>query len=216
MNKPGNRCLEENTIKSEEQNKRLPDDLSEPNTISWLYDWIDLNKFRDENEFLKFVSSAWFDKVYYINVNFDDIEKYVNIKSVYNLLERYKELIRGWRLHLVIFRRWKDSYQAAKQETDKVIWEYADEWMTNTEEYRKDLIEALKRENIDVSEMWDEVVREKLIKSLEDNPWFTRVFSDWARYKYLIWWYSKFQQIETWERYINALKNNWVDMIEIK
>ena len=215
MNELDKDFSEKKTIESEKQDNKLPDELSEPNAIYWIHDWIDLSDFHGEEEFLGFIKTSWFDKIYYINVDSKNIDKYADIKSVYDLLARSKELIYGWNLHLVIFRRWEQSYSTAKQETDRVIWEYADERMKNNKEYREELVEALRNNNFDTSQMGDENVRKKLIEYLGNNPWFTRIFSDGAKYKYLIWWYSKYQPLETWKRYIDAVKRAWIDMVEV-
>ena len=95
-----------------------------------------------------------------------------------------------------------------------MISDYADEYIMSTEKARKEMIDTLK-ETHDVSNLWDEKLRKKLIEVLNQEPYYWRILSNWWKYKYLIWWW-KWTKAETWKYYINVLKENWIKMIDIK
>ncbi len=191
----------------------LPEDLYKPDTIDWLQDEVDAYDFHNDEEFLDFIKNSWFDKIYYISINPHNIDKYKDIKSVYSLLSRCKNSAWLEKLQLVIFEKWKDKY-LSKDEADKMISDYADEYITSTEKARKQMIDTLK-ETHDVSNLWDEKLRKKLIEVLNQEPYYWRILSNWWKYKYLIWWW-KWTKAETWKYYINVLKENWIKMIDIK
>ena len=191
----------------------LPEDLYKPDTIDWLQDEVDAYDFHNDEEFLDFIENSWFDKIYYISINPHNIDKYKDIKSVYSLLSRCKNSAWLEKLQLVIFEKWKDKY-LSKDEADKMISDYADEYITSTEKARKQMIDTLK-ETHDVSNLWDEKLRKKLIEVLNQEPYYWRILSNWWKYKYLIWWW-KWTKAETWKYYINVLKENWIKMIDIK
>ncbi len=191
----------------------LPEDLYKPDTIDWLQDEVDAYDFHNDEEFLDFIKNSWFDKIYYISINPHNIDKYKDIKSVYSLLSRCKNSAWLEKLQLVIFEKWKDKY-LSKDEADKMISDYADEYIMSTEKARKQMIDTLK-ETHDVSSLWDEKLKKKLIEVLNQEPYYWRILSNWWKYKYLIWWW-KWTKAETWKYYINVLKENWIKMIDIK
>ena len=191
----------------------LPEDLYKPDTIDWLQDEVDAYDFHNDEEFLDFIENSWFDKIYYISINPHNIDKYKDIKSVYSLVSRCKNSAWLEKLQLVIFEKWKDKY-LSMDEADKMISDYADEYIMSTEKARKEMIDTLK-ETHDVSNLWDEKLRKKLIEVLNQEPYYWRILSNWWKYKYLIWWW-KWTKAETWKYYINVLKENWIKMIDIK
>lgn len=197
----------------------LPEDLYKPDTIDWLQDEVDAYDFHNDEEFLDFIENSWFDKIYHISVYEHDIDKYKDIKSVYALLDRYKKAAWFEKLQLIIFSKWEDKY-LSKDEVDKIISEYADEYLQSDEylkrkeEIRKQIIEVFK-DSYDMSNLSDENVRKKLIEALNQEPYYWRILSNWWKYKYLIWWW-KWTKAETWKYYINVLKENWIKMIDIK
>ena len=187
-------------------------ELSGLNVIDWLQDEVDVNDFHSDEEFLDFIKNAWFDRIYYITVYPHDIDKYKDIKSIYDLLVRYRNSAWFEKLQLVIFRKWKDWY-LSKDEADKFISNYADEYLINTEKSRKEIIDLLK-DTYNVSDLWDEKLREKLIELLNTEPTYSRILSNWWKYKYLVRWW-KWSKAEAWKYYINVMKENWIDMAEI-
>lgn len=191
----------------------LPEDLYKPDTIDWLQDEVDAYDFHNDEEFLDFIKNSWFDKIYYISINPHNIDKYKDIKSVYSLLSRCKNSAWLEKLQLVIFEKWKDKY-LSKEVANKMISDYADEYIMSTEKARKEMIDTLK-ETHDVSNLWDEKLKKKLIEVLNQEPYYWRILSNWWKYKYLIWWW-KWTKAETWKYYINVLKENWIKMIDIK
>jgi len=191
----------------------LPMDLYESNVIDWLQDEVDTYDFHSDEEFLDFIKDLWFDKIYHISIYAHDIDKYKGIKSVYDLLSRYKNAAWFEKLQLVIFRKWKDKY-LSKEEANKMISEYADEYLRGSEGTRKQMIDIFK-DNYDVSNLSDENVRKKLVETLNQEPLYSRIISDWWKYKYLVWWW-KWSKANSWKYYIDVLKSNWVDMVEIE
>ena len=186
MNKPSKGYYDsEMTINKEDWISALPGELHESNVIDWLDDEVDSYDFHSDEEFLDFISNSWFDKVYHISVYAHDIDKYKDVKSVYDLLSRYKNAAWFEKLQLVIFKKWKDKY-LSKEEADKVISEYADEYLEGSEETRKQMIEIL-RDTYDVSNLSDENLRESLTRTLNQEPLYSRILSGWWKYKYLIW-----------------------------
>jgi len=213
MNKPNNDYNNsKSTINHINWISDLPKELYESNIIDWLQDEVDTYDFHSDEEFLDFIKSSWFDKIYHIYVYAHDIDKYKDVKSVYDLLSRYKNAAWFEKLQLIIFRKWKDKY-LSKEEADKMISEYTDEYLHGSEETRKQMIELFK-DSYDVSNLSDENVRKKLIEALNQEPLYSRIISDWWKYKYLVWWW-KWSKANSWKYYIDVLKDNWVDMVEI-
>ena len=194
-------------------NNEIPHDLYEPDTIDWLDDEIDPYKFLWDKKFLDFVNSSWFDKIYYISVYPYGIQKYIDIKAVYDLLERYQRSAWLEKLQLVIFRKWEDSYNTVEQ-VDKIISDYADKYVEVTRETREKVMNVLKNTQ-DVSNLSDEKLKKRITKTLKTEPIYWRLLSNWWKYKYLIWWW-RWSKAETWKHYINLMKNNWVNMIDIE
>ena len=211
MNKPRNEYYD-SEITKEDWISALPKELYESNVIDWLDDEINTYDFHNAEDFLNFINNFWFDKIYHISVYADDIDKFKDVKSVYDLLSRCKDAAWFEKLQLIIFKKWKDKY-LSKEETNKVISEYADEYLEDSEETRKQMIEILK-DSYDVSNLSDEKLRECLLSALNQEPLYSRILSDWWKYKYLVWWW-KWSKASSWKYYIDVLKNNWVDMVEI-
>ncbi len=195
--------MEDKKLESE-NDSILPKELSSTSTIDWLQDEIDVYDFHSDNEFLDFIKNSWFDKIYHISVNPHDIDKYKDIKSVYSLLSRCKNAAWLEKLQLVIFKKWKNGY-LSKEDADKMISDYADEYIMNTEKARKQIIDILK-DTHDVSNLWDENLKQKLIELLNTEPTYSRILSNW-------WKWSK---AESGKYYINVMKDNWINMVEIK
>lgn len=185
----------------------LPEDLYEPDIIDWLLDEIDVFGFHSDEEFLDFVMNSWFDKIYYISVYPNEIEKYKDKKSVYDLLSRCKGMAWLDKLELVIFRRWKDKY-LSKEEADKFISDYANAYLSDSEKARKEISNMFK-DDYDVSNLSDENVRETLVEALNQEPHYSRIISNWWKYKYLVWWW-KWSKANSWKYYIDILKHNWM------
>ena len=202
-----------NTQENLSNNNELPSELYEWDVIDWLDDEVDPYQFHWDKEFLKFIESSWFDKAYYISDYQFNISKYKDIKSVYDLLSRYQNAAWFEKLQLVIFRKWKDKY-LSKEEADGLISDYADDYILLTKDVRNEVINALK-DSQDVTNLWDEKLKEKLIETLSKEPTYWRILSNWWKYKYLIWWW-RWSKAETWKYYINLMKENWINMTEIK
>ena len=213
MNRPsGEYHNSELNIDKEDWISALPGDLYESNVIDWLQDEVDTYDFHSDEEFLDFIKDSWFDKIYHISIYAHDIDKYKDIKSVYDLLSRYKNAAWFEKLQLVIFRKWKDKY-LSKEEADKIISEYANEYLRGSEEARKQVVDVFK-DSYDVSNLSDKNVKKNLIEALNQEPLYSRIISDWWKYKYFVWWW-KWSKANSWKYYIDVLKSNWVDMIEI-
>jgi hypothetical protein len=84
----------------------------------------------------------------------------------------------------------------------------------NTEKARKQIIDILK-DTHDVSNLWDENLKQKLIELLNTEPTYSRILSNWWKYKYLVGWW-KWSKAESGKYYINVMKDNWIDMVDIK
>lgn len=191
----------------------LPEELYETDMIDWLQDEVDAYKFHNDEDCLDFVKNSWFDKIYHIAVYPNDIDQYKDIKSVYALLTRCKNSAWLGKLQLVIFRKWKDKY-LSKEDADKMISDYANEYLSSTEKTRKEIIDVLK-DTYNVSDLWDEKLKEKIIESLNTEPTYWRIISNWWKYKYLVGWW-KWSKAESGKHYINVIKDNWINIVEIK
>ena len=203
---------EYNDKESTSPGNELPNDLYELDTIDRLDDEIDPYEFHWDKEFLNFIKSSRFDKIYYISVYPYDIQKYSDIESVYNLLERYKKSAWLEKLQLVIFRKWENSYNT-KEEVDKLISDYADKYVKDTKEIREKIMNVLKTQ--DTTSLSDEKTKERLIECFKKEPMYLRFLSNWGKYRYLIWWWRG-PKAETWKHYIDVMENNWVNMINIE
>ena len=198
--------LENSNIESQSSKSELPSDLYEKDTIDWLNDEIDPYKFKKDKEFLDFIKSAGFEKIYYISVYPRNISKYENIKSVYDLLDRCQSGAWVGKIQLVIFKKSKDKY-LSEEDTEDLIAECV-------EESRHDLVNSLEHSGFNVSELSNEEIKQKLFKLLHQEPWYWRLLSDGWKYKYLVGW-EKWSFALAWKWYINVMKENWIDMITI-
>ena len=90
--------------------------------------------------------------------------------------------------------------------------------LSKDENIREEFVNVLQNE--DFRKQFAELYKTKL----KSSPSYKKQILDysrisgayWWKYKYLIGWYSRYQQVETWKRFIDALKNSWINVIEIK